>query len=128
MNPTLIILFCASLVGILIMLSIRNYELKNNRQIFSIGCRTWADRGLSRFGLAILRILARIKKLAIEKWAVIPHRISLSLARVWAKIRVKVDRYFDRFHRHHVSGKQGPMSSYWKSMHDHKESLPKDKE
>ena len=125
MNLTFI-LFCISLLGLLIMFAIRSHELKSNRHIFPNVCRTWADNIISKTGFAIWRIIARIKKLAVERLVVIPHKISLFLALVWSKFRGKVDKYFDRFHRHNISSGTGPMSSYWKSMHDHKDSLPKD--
>ncbi len=124
MNPT-IILFSISFLGVLIMLGIRKYELKKGKTMFPASCRFCLDDFFTKIRFAILEIIARIKKLVIEKWSVIPHRISLFLSRVWSKLRAKIDKYFERFHRNHISGKRGPISQYWKSVHDHKDSLPK---
>jgi len=124
MNPILI-LFSISLVGVLGMIGIRKMELRLGRLLVPAVCRFCLDNTFSKIGFAILTIIARIKKLVVTGASTVPHKTKMTLAQAWSKVRMKVDGYFEVFHRHHVSGTKGPMSDYWKSMHDHKDSLKK---
>lgn len=119
----IIILFFISCAGVLFMIGVRKLELKLQKAIVPTGMRFCLDDVFSKIGFAILKIIARIQKLVMVTLVAVPHKIKISLAHMWGKIRVKVDGYFEQFHKMHISGKRGPMSSYWKSMHDHKDSL-----
>ncbi len=122
----IIILFFISCAGLLFMVAVRKLELKMGRAIVPAVCRFCLDDVFAKIGFAILKIIARIQKLVMVTLVAVPHKIKVALAHTWGKIRVKIDGYFEQFHRMHISGKKGPMSSYWKSMHEHKDSLRAD--
>ena len=122
MNPTIII-FAISFFVILLMILKQNYDLNNNREADHDSFKKRMDRFLSAKWFAISGNIARIKNRVVSVIGTWPHRTKLTLSVVWGKIRGKVDSYFEHFHKSHHFGARGPISHYWKSVSDHKDSL-----
>lgn len=122
MNPTIII-FVISFVSVIYMLLKQNYDLNENNIANQDSFKKRMDRFLSAKWFAISGNVGRIKSRVVSVVSTWPHRTKLALSFAWGKIRAKIDGYFERFHRSHHFGGRGPISNYWKSVSDHKDSL-----
>ncbi len=101
----------------------QNYDLNKNNVAGHDCFKKRMDRFLASKWFAFSENIGRMKNRVVSVVSTWPHRAKLTLSVVWGKIRNKVDKYFEHFHRSQYFGNRGPISSYWKTVSDHKDSL-----
>lgn len=116
---TIIILFAVSLFALAAIIGIRIIEIRKSKKIVPDGLRFLADDILSKTGLAIRKIIAKIKNHVVRLISAIPHGFKMMTTGAWHRVRDKVDNWIDGWHKKHPKnpgGNKGAMSVYWKEV------------
>jgi hypothetical protein len=109
----LIWILILSIAVMVIMITYRGVEISTGRKILSDSSREKADDITTKF-LRKLWVFAKKIKNELDSFIrSVPEHLNVWLHKIWKKISVKIDKYFDRLKGRHGTGKRGIISLYW---------------
>lgn len=122
---TFVILFIVSIIGMILMMSLRAFELMTNRNIISENFRDMTDRKIIILWNKVSRYL-NVKK---KKFNIFLEHIPVFFARLLYIIlkwgRKKGDRFFNMVKGKGALTNRGSASFFLNSIHEHKQSEKK---
>ena len=102
-----------SAILIIALISVRWYELANNRNLIPAHKREVSDKLISKKATQISRWCLVHWKRFEEILHDLPHWTCDILHSVWTVVSNKIDSLFDKLHGNRKGGKKGAVSLYW---------------